>query len=140
MIFEWETAEQGIFFSFERSGIKPDIITMTKSIGGIGMPFAMCLIKTDIDIFNPGEHNGTFRGFQPVFVAGKAAIEYMNKYDVPQMVKNKSKIIEEIFTREIPLISRELAWRGMGMIYGIDFKEYSDGTAKKYQKSVLKMD
>ena len=128
----------GDFFSFERSGIKPDIITMAKSIGGIGMPFAMCLIKPDIDIFNPGEHNGTFRGFQPAFVAGKAALEYMNKYDVPQMVKNKSKIIEEIFTREIPLISKELTWRGMGMIYGIDFKEYPDGTAQKVSEECFK--
>ena len=49
---------------------------MAKSIGGIGMPCSIALVKPEYDVLLPGEHNGTFRGFQLAFVAGKAAIEW----------------------------------------------------------------
>ena len=64
----------GTFFSFERAGIHPDIVTMAKSIGGMGMPMALTLFKPELDIWSPGEHNGTFRGFQLATVAGKAGL------------------------------------------------------------------
>lgn len=67
---QMDCARTGTFFAFERAGIKPDIFTMAKSIGGIGMPFALTMIKPEFDIFSPGEHNGTFRGFQLAMVAG----------------------------------------------------------------------
>ena len=51
----------GTFFSFERANIVPDIVCMSKSIGGYGLPFAITLLKPDYDKFGPGEHNGTFR-------------------------------------------------------------------------------
>jgi len=52
----------GGFFSFEAADIKPDIVTLSKSLSGFGLPFAVTLIKRDLDIWGPGEHNGTFRG------------------------------------------------------------------------------
>ena len=55
----------GGFFSFEEAGIKPDMITLSKSISGYGMPLALTLLKPELDIWEPGEHNGTFRGFGP---------------------------------------------------------------------------
>ena len=48
----------GTFFSFERAGIKPDMVTVSKSIGGIGMPMSLLLISPDKDIWKPAEHNG----------------------------------------------------------------------------------
>ena len=59
----------GTFFSFERAGIAPDIVVMSKSIGGLGMPLAIVLIKDELDDWKPGEHNGTFRGNQLSFIA-----------------------------------------------------------------------
>ncbi len=65
----------GPFFSFEIAGIAPDIVCVSKSIGGYGMPLALTLLKPEHDVWGPGEHNGTFRGNSPAFVTGKAAIE-----------------------------------------------------------------
>ncbi len=64
----------GPFFSFEAAGIKPDIVCLSKSISGYGLPLALTLIRPDLDIWKPGEHNGTFRGINPAFVTGTAAL------------------------------------------------------------------
>ncbi|HEY1095386.1 MAG TPA: diaminobutyrate--2-oxoglutarate transaminase [Glycomyces sp.] len=65
----------GPFFSFERAGIYPDIVTLSKSLSGMGLPFALTLMKPHLDVWEPGEHNGTFRGFAPAFVTATAALE-----------------------------------------------------------------
>lgn len=65
----------GGFFSFEESGIQPDVITVSKSISGYGLPLALTLIRPEYDIWEPGEHNGTFRGFNPAMVTAKRALE-----------------------------------------------------------------
>ncbi len=67
----------GTFFSFERAGIVPDMVVMSKSIGGMGMPLAIVLLKEELDCWKPGEHNGTFRGNQLSFVAGAASFDYL---------------------------------------------------------------
>ena len=66
----------GTFFSFEPAGIKPDIVTLSKSLSGYGVPFAMVLIRRDLDQWEPGEHNGTFRGNNHAFVTATAALEH----------------------------------------------------------------
>lgn len=65
----------GRFFSFEESGIKPDIVTLSKSLSGFGLPFAVTLIKPEYDTWKPGEHNGTFRGNNHAFVTAAKALE-----------------------------------------------------------------
>lgn len=66
----------GTFFSFEEAGIYPDIVTLSKSLSGYGSPFAVVLMKPDIDQWKPGEHNGTFRGNNHAFVTAKAALDH----------------------------------------------------------------
>ena len=66
----------GTFFSFEEAGITPDIVCLSKSISGFGLPLALTLFKPGLDIWKPGEHNGTFRGHNPAFVTGTAALEH----------------------------------------------------------------
>jgi len=65
----------GSFFSFEPSGISPDIITLSKSLSGFGLPFAVTLFKPELDQWKPGEHNGTFRGNNHAFVTAAAALD-----------------------------------------------------------------
>lgn len=120
----------GTFFSFERAGIQPDIVTMAKSIGGMGMPLALCLFKPELDIWAPGEHNGTFRGFQLATVAGKAGLEFMLRENIEKEVQRKGRIIDAFLTDMLPKIDDNLKHRGIGCIWGIDFSEYPDGTAK----------
>ncbi|MDQ4104333.1 MAG: diaminobutyrate--2-oxoglutarate transaminase [Actinomycetota bacterium] len=64
----------GPFFSFEVAGLVPDIVCLSKSIGGYGLPLALTLIKPELDIWEPGEHNGTFRGINLAFVASTEAL------------------------------------------------------------------
>lgn len=64
------------FFSFEAAGLRPDIVTIAKSISGDGMPMALVLIERKLDRWEPGEHNGTFRGNCHAFVTARAALEH----------------------------------------------------------------
>src|SRR5690606_10446793 len=57
----------GPFFSFERAGIVPDIVCLSKSLSAAGLPLAVTLLRPELDIWEPGEHNGTFRGYNPAF-------------------------------------------------------------------------
>lgn len=120
----------GPFFCHEHAGIRPDIITLAKSIGGMGMPMALTLFKPELDKWVPGEHNGTFRGFQLATVAGKAGLEFMQKHRIEDEVRRKGKIVEEFLQTELPQISDKLIWRGRGLMWGIDMTAYPEGTAK----------
>ncbi|GAA2722726.1 diaminobutyrate--2-oxoglutarate transaminase [Actinocorallia aurantiaca] len=66
----------GPFFSFEDAGIVPDIVCLSKSLSGYGLPMAVTLMRPDLDVWEPGEHNGTFRGFNPAFVTATAALAF----------------------------------------------------------------
>lgn len=111
----------GYFFSFERAGIVPDMVVLSKSISGFGMPMALLLMKPELDIFRPAEHNGTFRGNQLSFVGGKAGIEFYNEHHVGKEVQRKGKIVDDYMKNVILPIDSRLSYRGIGLIWGIDF-------------------
>ena len=122
----------GTFFSFERAGIVPDIVTMSKSIGGYGLPIGLTLFKPELDIWSPGEHNGTFRGVQLSLVAAKAGLEIMLNEKVEEQVKKKEKIVKEFLEQEIkPMLKDKQEIRGIGLVFGI---EMNDG---KLARSIL---
>ena len=66
----------GTFFSFEPAQLRPDLVVLSKSLSGMGLPLAVTLIRRDLDIWKPGEHNGTFRGNNHAFVTAAAAIRH----------------------------------------------------------------
>jgi diaminobutyrate-2-oxoglutarate transaminase len=110
----------GTFFSFERAGIKPDMVCMSKSIGG-GLPMAILLMRPELDQWQPGEHTGTFRGNNLAFVAATQALSYWENEDFAEGVKYKGRIMEEGLTRIVekyPQLEMEL--RGIGMVWGLD--------------------
>lgn len=111
-------ARTGTFFSFERAKIVPDMVVMSKSIGGYGMPMAITLIKPELDIWKPAEHNGTFRGNQLSMVAAKAGLEVMLNEKVEKQVKEKEKIVEKYLNENIKFNNVDI--RGIGLIWGID--------------------
>lgn len=113
----------GHFFSFERAGIVPDMVVLSKSISGYGLPMALLLLKPELDIWAPGEHNGTFRGVQLSFVGAKAAIEYRESYDFDAHTQKMGKIAEEYVIKNILPIRENLETRGMGLIRGIDIHD-----------------
>lgn len=117
----------GTFFSFERAGIRPDMVTLSKSIGGYGFPMSLLLIREDLDIWKPAEHNGTFRGNQVAFVAARAAINFNIKYDINGQVKEKEGIVRDFIEKEILPINDKIVYRGIGLIWGIDFGKAGGG-------------
>jgi diaminobutyrate-2-oxoglutarate transaminase len=128
-------ARTGPYFAFERAGIQPDIFVMAKSIGGMGMPFALTLFKPELDVFAPGEHNGTFRGFQPAMVAAKAGLEYMLANRIEEETRRKGKLVEEYLEANLKKINPSLSYRGLGLIWGIDFAAFPEGTAKRASRA-----
>ena len=110
----------GKFFSFEHSGITPDIVTMSKSIGG-GLPLAVVLMRPELDQWKPGEHTGTFRGNNLAFVAATEALSYWDDNNLADAVVYKSKIVKEALENIIdkyPELNAQA--RGKGLIYGLD--------------------
>lgn len=123
----------GNFFSFEESGIKPDFITLSKSLSGFGLPFALVLIKPRYDQWEPGEHNGTFRGHNPAFITGAAALHYYWKDDVlTRDVKRKAKFVREELQNIIERQNIAATIRGRGLIIGVEFDdiELADNISK----------
>ena len=113
------SARTGTYFSFERAGIVPDIVTLSKSIGGYGMPFALVLFKPELDVWNPGEHNGTFRGSQLSIVAAKAGLEIMLNDNIEAEVIRKGEIIAE-YLGKVKEINESFDVRGIGFMWGVD--------------------
>ena len=112
----------GTFFSFERAGIKPDMVTLSKSIGG-GLPMALLMMRPELDQWQPGEHTGTFRGNNLAFVAAAEAINHFwTTDDLSEAVAYKGRIMEEAltgFAEKYPELDMEV--RGLGMVWGLDF-------------------
>ncbi len=114
----------GEFFSFEDAGIYPDMVTLSKSIGG-GLPMALLLFKPQLDQWKPGEHTGTFRGNNLAFVASKVSLDhYWQNDNISKAVKYK----EEILKNRLEKIAQkykddyEIVVRGRGLAYGFEIK------------------
>lgn len=112
----------GNYFSFERADIIPDIVCLSKSLGGYGLPFAVTLLKPELDIWAPGEHNGTFRGNQLAMVGAKAGLELVTNDNIQDRVANLSNKIEEKLKTFLANYPR-FDLRGIGFIWGIDVKD-----------------
>jgi diaminobutyrate-2-oxoglutarate transaminase len=110
----------GNFFSFQRSGIVPDVLCMSKALGG-GMPMAVMAFKEELNAWSPGAHTGTFRGNQMAFATGKASIRYMMESKLWEQVAEKGvhfKGLLDQIKADFPVIGDI---RGRGLMVGIEF-------------------
>lgn len=121
----------GSFFSFERAGIVPDMVVLSKSISGYGLPMSLLLLKPELDIWSPGEHNGTFRGNQLAFVGAKAALEFRDTVELEAQVKEKEAFVQQFLREHIQSIDPLIEIRGMGLIWGIDVSHLGEAYAKE---------
>ncbi len=115
----------GEFFSFEFAGINPDMVTLSKSIGG-GLPMAILLLKPHLDQWKPGEHTGTFRGNNLAFVASKVALEtYWQNDNISKAVKYKEQILKSALEDIADKYAHEYAIsvRGRGLAYGFEVRD-----------------
>lgn len=111
----------GDFFAFEAAGISPDMITCSKSLSGYGLPFAIMLLKPELDIFSPGEHNGTFRGNNLAFVTATKTIEHYWADDrFINAVRAKCDILENRLQAIIDTDTDKMHMKGRGFMRGIE--------------------
>ncbi|ARE41780.1 Diaminobutyrate-pyruvate aminotransferase [Rhodovulum sp. P5] len=110
----------GSFFSFDHMGVEPDIVTLAKSLSGFGLPFACMLLKPELDIWKPAEHNGTFRGNTHAFVTARVALEkFWSDDKLRNQIALKSQVLEERLHRIAARIEGA-AIKGRGMMRGVD--------------------
>lgn len=110
----------GRFFSFEQAGLKPDIVTLSKSLSGYGLPFAMVLMKPELDQWKPGQHNGTFRGNNLAFVTAAATLERFWQDDEFSIdIQRKGELLRQRLEAIVADYSG-LNVRGRGMVQAID--------------------
>ncbi|MGP0091330.1 MAG: diaminobutyrate--2-oxoglutarate transaminase [Xanthobacteraceae bacterium] len=115
----------GDFFSFEKSGISPDIVCLAKSIGGIGLPLAVVLIKPEYDQWGPGEHNGTFRGNNLAFVAGTSALQLWRESEFQASLGTSIATVQSwIEAVVMDLGACRVHAKGRGMISGLAFADH----------------
>lgn len=115
----------GTFFSFERAGITPDMITVSKSIG-TGLPMSLLLMRPELDQWQPGEHTGTFRGNNLAFVAATKALEYWDTPDFAEGIAHKGELFEDGLRAIVEAHDGAVGeLRGVGMVWGIDFADES---------------
>ena len=122
----------GNFFSFERAGINPDMVCLSKSLSGYGLPLSVLLIKPHLDVWEPGEHTGTFRGINLAFVtANEALLHYWSSDQFSKRVKTLSEIFRESLNK---IAEKKLfSLYGLGFIYGVDVhdSDYATRIRKK---------
>jgi diaminobutyrate-2-oxoglutarate transaminase len=110
----------GTFFSFEPMGIVPDLVAMSKSLSGYGLPMAVVLVHPDHDRWLPAEHNGTFRGNTHAFVTATAALRtYWQTAGFESDIASRTALVHvhlERMAREVP----GSTLKGRGMMQGLD--------------------
>jgi diaminobutyrate-2-oxoglutarate transaminase len=114
----------GPFFSFERAGIVPDLVVLSKALSGLGLPLAVVLIRPELDIWAPGEHNGTFRGNNHAFVTAAEALAWWEDDALSREIVQKGEQIARrlgAMADSRPDLGGRV--RGLGMIQGLAFED-----------------
>jgi diaminobutyrate-2-oxoglutarate transaminase len=121
----------GRLYAFEHSGVTPDVLVLSKAIGG-GLPLAVVVFREELNAWNPGAHTGTFRGNQLAMAAGLATLRFLIENDIPDY----AEAIGELFRaglRELqdrhPFIGEV---RGRGLMLGVEIidPEETDATGR----------
>lgn len=120
----------GKMFAFEHAGIEPDIVMMSKAVGG-SLPLAVLAIKKEFDAWQPAGHTGTFRGNQMAMATGLATLRVMKDENLPENARVRGEFLQAALNdlkREFPCIGNV---RGRGLMIGIeivDERQKADAT------------
>ncbi|GIG88681.1 diaminobutyrate--2-oxoglutarate transaminase [Plantactinospora endophytica] len=110
----------GSFFSFEPYGIVPDLVVLSKSISGYGLPMALLLIRPEFDVWQPGEHNGTFRGNVHAFVTAQVALtKFWSDPTFTDEVARRADLLA-VRLAEVADVVPDAVVKGRGMMRGVD--------------------
>jgi len=111
----------GSFFSFEPAGIEPDIITLSKSLSGYGLPMSLVLFKPELDVWKPGAHSGTFRGNNLAFVTAAEALRaYWTDPVFAREIQRKENLTRDFLENMVHSYpGAGLSVRGRGLMQGL---------------------
>lgn len=109
----------GNWFGYEKSGIKPDVITLAKGLGG-GLPMGAMLVTGEAkDLFEPGQHGSTFGGNPVVASAALATLNFIEKEDLLNNATNMGQLLIKLITQ----IEGVTEVRGRGLLLGVGLKD-----------------
>lgn len=111
----------GQFLSFMDTQVAPDIITVSKGLGGVGFPISGLIYRKEVEAWGPGDHIGTFRGNQVSLAAANGAFDFVAKYDVATHTKEMSNYLMaglQTLQIDFPHIGEV---RGKGLMIGVEF-------------------
>lgn len=117
----------GKLFAFEHAGIVPDILVLSKAIGG-GLPLSVLVYRERFDRWKPGAHIGTFRGNQLAMAAGLASLRYIRREDLPAQAEQRGRQLTgrlEALQREWPALGDV---RGRGLMIGVEIVDGQGAT------------
>jgi diaminobutyrate-2-oxoglutarate transaminase len=112
----------GPFFSFEDSGLDPDIVCISKSISGLGLPMALNLVRRELDAWTPGEFSGTFRGNNLAFATSAAMLEtYWSDSSLEKGTERRGEMIHSTLENLADQFGKgSFTVRGNGLLRGLD--------------------
>ncbi|WP_434099611.1 diaminobutyrate--2-oxoglutarate transaminase family protein [Streptomyces sviceus] len=109
----------GAFWAVEHSGITPDVMVLSKAIGG-SLPLAVVVYRDDLDVWEPGAHAGTFRGNQLAMAAGTATMAYVRENDLTARAATLgARMLQQLrsLAQEFSVIGDV---RGRGLMIGVE--------------------
>lgn len=115
----------GRLFAFEHAGVTPDVLVLSKAIGG-GMPLAVVVYHRDLDTWSPGAHAGTFRGSQLAFAAGAAAIGYVRERDLSQHASKQGARLTAALEEAVARAGVGAMVRGRGLMLGVEIHGHGE--------------
>jgi diaminobutyrate-2-oxoglutarate transaminase len=110
----------GKMFACEHDGVTPDVMTMSKALGGIGYPISCIAYDSTLDTWTKGAHIGTFRGHQVAMAAGLAAIEFMVETDLADHAARLGEMTLGLLRESLREAETVGDIRGRGLMIGIE--------------------
>ncbi|NEC89433.1 diaminobutyrate--2-oxoglutarate transaminase family protein [Streptomyces sp. SID12501] len=118
----------GTFWAVEHSGVTPDVMVLSKAIGG-SLPLAVVVYRDDLDVWEPGAHAGTFRGNQLAMAAGTATLTYVREHGLAERAATLgTRMLSQLrqLAAEFPIVGDV---RGRGLMIGVELVEPGAGAA-----------
>ena len=112
-------ARTGKMFAFEHAGITPDVLVLSKAIGG-SLPLSVMVYRDGLDKWQSGAHAGTFRGNQMAMAAGSAVIRYLHEHDMPRQAEQRGQHLRERLQQVQRLYPQLGDVRGLGLMLGVE--------------------
>lgn len=109
----------GRLFAFEHAGIVPDMLVLSKAVGG-SLPLSVVVYRKRFDLWKPAAHIGTFRGNQLAMAAGLASLKFIQSENISvQSAMRGRQLLQRL--RQLQTRVGEIGdVRGLGLMIGVE--------------------